>query len=133
MVRGCSSQLHFRIIWGFLKIILFIYLFLPMLSLRCPADFSLVAASGGYSDAGTSHCGGFSCCTSWLWSSGYMVEAHGLSCPVACGIVPDQGISEPVSPALASGFFTVESSRKPHQEKYFFKKSMCLGHMYAKK
>ena len=53
----------------------------------------------------------------WLWSSGYMVVAHGLSGPVACGVVPDQGISKPVSPALASGFFTVESSRKPHQEK----------------
>ena len=26
--------------------------------------FSLVAASGGYGDAGTSHCGGLSCCTS---------------------------------------------------------------------
>ena len=32
--------------------------------------------------------------------------AHGLSCPVACGIlVPPPGI-EPASPALEGGFFT---------------------------
>ena len=35
-----------------------------MLSLCCSAAFSLVAASGGYGDAGTSHCGGLSCRTS---------------------------------------------------------------------
>ena len=64
MVGGCSSQLHFRITWKIIKILLFIYLFLAMLSLCCSAAFSLVAASGGYGDAGTSHCGGLSCRTS---------------------------------------------------------------------
>ena len=46
--------------------------------------------------------------------------AHGLSCSVACGIFPDQDLSKPVSPALASGFFTTESPRKPHQEKNIY-------------
>ena len=27
------------------------------------------------------------------WSTGSAVVAHGLSCPAACGIVPDQGLS----------------------------------------
>ena len=34
--------------------------------------------------------------------------AHGLSCSVACGIFPDQGSREPISPALAGGFLTTE-------------------------
>ena len=38
--------------------------------------------------------------------AGSVVVAHGLSCPVACGIlVPRPGI-EPVSPALQDGFLT---------------------------
>ena len=27
----------------------------------------------------------------WLWNEGSVVVAHGLSCPGACGIFPDQG------------------------------------------
>ena len=34
-----------------------------------------------------------------------VVVVHGHRCPAACGIFPDQG-SNPVSPALAGGFFT---------------------------
>ena len=41
-----------------------------------------------------------------LWHVGSLVEARGLSCPSACGIlVPQPGI-EPASPALEGGFFT---------------------------
>ena len=65
---------------------------------------SLVAASGGYSSL---RCAGFS--LRWLlllWSTGSrhegfsscgarasVVVAHGLSCSVACGIFPDQGLN----------------------------------------
>ena len=38
---------------------------------------------------------------------------HRLSCSVACGIVPDQGSFDPMSPALAGRFFTTDPSRKP--------------------
>ena len=42
----------------------------------------------------------------WLWRTVLVVEASGLSCPVACGIlVPRPGI-EPVSPALEGRFST---------------------------
>ena len=41
-----------------------------------------------------------------LWQMDSLVVVHGLSCPVACGIlVPRPGI-EPESPPLASGFLT---------------------------
>ena len=40
------------------------------------------------------------------------VELLGLSCSLACGIFPDQGL-EPVSPALTGGFFTPEPPGKP--------------------
>ena len=58
--------------------------------------FSLVAASGGHS---SSRCAGLS--LSWpllLWSTGSrrtgsVVVAHGLSCSVACGIFPNQGLN----------------------------------------
>ena len=44
--------------------------------------------------------------------AGSVVVAHGLSCPVACGIlVPRPGI-EPVSPALQDGFLTTEPPGK---------------------
>ena len=68
----------------------FIYLFLAALGLRC--------------GAGASHCSGFSCCGAQALgarasvvvargpeSAGSVVVVHGLSCPAACGIFPDQG------------------------------------------
>ena len=39
------------------------------------------------------------------------VVMHGLSCSMACGIFPDQGLN--VSPALAGRFFTPEPPGKP--------------------
>ena len=38
--------------------------------------------------------------------------AHGLCCSTACGIFLDQGM-EPLSPALAGGFFTTEPPGQP--------------------
>ena len=38
--------------------------------------------------------------------------AHGLSGSSACGVFLDQGWMEPVSPALAGGFFTTEPPGK---------------------
>ena len=46
-----------------------------------------------------------------LWSTGSIVVVHRLSCSAVCGIFLDQGV-EPVSPALASGFFTTEPPGK---------------------
>ena len=43
---------------------------------------------------------GFSSCSDWglllWWRAGSVVAAHGLNCPVACGICPDQGSNPPV-------------------------------------
>ena len=39
-----------------------------------------------------SHCSSFSCCGAWaLQHVGSVIVAHGLWCPKACGIFPDQG------------------------------------------
>ena len=50
------------------------------------------------------------------------VVAHGLGCPVACGIFPDQG-TEPVSPVLAGGLSTTGPPGKSKKKKLLtFKK-----------
>ena len=85
---------------SFLKIIyLFIYLFIyfwlcwVFVSVR---GLSLVAASGGHS---SSRCAGLSLSRPLLlWSTssrraGSVVVAHRLSCSVACGIFPGQGLN----------------------------------------
>ena len=46
-----------------------------------------------------------------LWSTGSLVLAHGLSFSSACGNLPGPG-TEPVSPALAGGFFIIEPPGK---------------------
>ena len=59
-----------------------------------------------------SHCGGVPCWDLWAlhtWAS--VVVMHGLSCPKACGIFPDQG-SNLCPPALAGGFLTTGSPGK---------------------
>ena len=44
--------------------------------------------------AWASHCIGFSCCGAQvLGHAGSVVAAHGLSCPSACGIFPDQKLN----------------------------------------
>ena len=68
-----------------------------MLGLCCCGSLFLVAIKWA------SHCGGFSCCGPWAlgaWASVVVaggprvqsvVVTQGLSCPTACGILPDQG------------------------------------------
>ena len=58
-----------------------------------------------------------------LQSTGSVVVAHGLNCPAARGISPDQGW-KPMSPALAGGFFTLytESPGKPWLDFFFSRK-----------
>ena len=46
-----------------------------------------------------------------LWSPGSIAVTQGLSCSVACGVLPDQGLS-PCS-LLAGRFFATEPSEKP--------------------
>ena len=42
-------------------------------------------------------------------------RAHGLSCPIACGILVPQPEIEPMSPTLQSGFLTIGPLRQsPH-------------------
>ena len=36
---------------------------------------------------------GFNSCAPRLQNTGYIVVMHGLSCPVALGIIPDQGLN----------------------------------------
>ena len=77
-----------------LFIYLFIYLFLAVLGLRFVRGLSLVAASGGHS---SSRCAGLSLSRPLpLWGTGSRragsaAVAHGPSCSMACGILPDQG------------------------------------------
>ena len=49
--------------------------------------------------------------------AGSAVVAHGLSCPAACGIFPDQG-SNTVSPALAGRFLTTAPPGKPELDAF---------------
>ena len=93
---GCSFQiLEFPLSFFFLNF-LFIYLFIFWLcwvfvSVR---GLSLVVASGGHS---SSRCAGLSLSRPlFLGSTGSrrassVIVAHGPSCSVACGILPDQG------------------------------------------
>ena len=57
---------------------------------------------------------GFSCCRAGaLGAQASVVEAHGLSCPTACGVlVPRPGI-EPMSSALAGGCLTTGPQGSP--------------------
>ena len=96
ILRFQSWQL-LRITWDTL-LFLFIYLFLVTLSLCCCAwTFSSCGKWGLLWNTWASHCSGFSCCRAWALGTqtsvvmGLVVVAHQLSCPVACGIFPDQG------------------------------------------
>ena len=78
-------------IFSFFKI----YLFLTALGLRCCIQaFSSCGKHVLLSrcDVRASHWGAFSCCSVWaLVHIGSVLVARGLSCPVACGVPPDQG------------------------------------------
>ena len=119
---------------GFCCLVLFYYLVLAVLGLRCCMDFSRVVASGDYflvavcrllmavgsrcraqvlgtqTSATVAH--GLSSCSSWA------LEHRLSSCRAQAlvlqgmGNLPGLGI-EPVSPALAGRFFTTEPPGKP--------------------
>ena len=103
---------------------LFICLFLALLSLCCCSGFSLVVMGNTLQlqcAAFSLQCllllqcmgsrpVGFSSAVHGLQTS--VAVAFGLCCSTVCGIFPDQG-SNPVSPALAGGFFTTEPPGKP--------------------
>ena len=94
-IIGYLSYLCFKLI-ATLFIYLFIYLsiYLAVLGLGFVRGLSLVEASGGHSSL---QCAGLS--LSWPLPlrgtgsrcAGSAVVAHGPSCSVACGILPDQG------------------------------------------
>ena len=98
------------------KNFLFIYsLFLTVLGLHCWAGFSLVVASGAMLGCGmwASRCRGFFRCVAWAVGHRLQIDnstwaqqerlrdlehrrnnwVHGLSCSVACGTFPDQGLN----------------------------------------
>ena len=122
--------------------LLFTYLFLAVLSLRCCAGpFSSCSEQGllSSSNVQTSHRSSFSPCRARVlgtWAS--VLRAHVLSSLSAqalelrlssCGTrvqlflgmwdLPGSGL-EPVSPALAGGFFTSEPPGKPQALTFFF-------------
>ena len=105
-------RVFLKIIFLVYFIYLFIYFWLRWVFLAA-CGLSLVAVSRGYSllPCVASHCSGFS--LQWLLllrstgsrhagsvvvahrlqSAGSAVAAHGLSCFVACGTLPDQGLN----------------------------------------
>ena len=104
-IFSCAYWSSVFLLWrnvylGLLPIFLFIYLFIYLFNLWLCWVFvsvrglSLVAASGGHS---SSRCVGLSLSRPLLLQSagsrhtGSAVVAHGPSCSMACGILPDQG------------------------------------------
>ena len=73
--------------WQFI-FIFYVILFIGLLSLCCYAGFSPLVATGGYSPGTV---------LGLLNVVASLAVAHGLSCPTACGIFPDQG-SHPCPP-----------------------------------
>ena len=65
----------------------------------------------------------------WLYGTGSIVEALRLSCSKAFGILSGQGSPrswlQPMSPALATVFFTIDPPGKPLLT-YFTDTSLCL-------
>ena len=129
--RSCLSgpflkKIHKTVLLCFLLIKKIYLLFLAALGLCCSEGFSLVAASGGYSRVvQASRCSGFFCCEAWaLGRAGfsscsslaleYRLGDCGAWAQLLCSLwdLPGSGI-EPVSSALAGGFFTTEPPGKP--------------------
>ena len=89
-----------------------------MLGLACSGGSSLVAvlrhltaAPSLVAETGLSGSEASIAVAPGLWSTGAVVMVHGLSFSSACVNLPGPG-TEPVSPALAGGFFTVEPPGK---------------------
>jgi len=102
----------------FFKII-FIYVFLAVLGLHCCRGSSLVvvvglltAVASLVAEHGLSGTEASVAAAPGLWSTGSVVLVHRLSFSSACGSLPGPG-TEPVSLALAGGFFIIEPPGKP--------------------
>ena len=127
-IKASSSYFFFFkivVIFSFLNLFIYFWLCWVFVSVR---GLSLVVESGGHS---SSRCAGLSLSRPLLLRStgsrpaGSVTVAHGPSCSVACGILPDQGSnpwplhwqagSQPLrhqgSPKL---FFIVNIFQKPH-------------------
>ena len=73
----------------------FIYFWLYwVFSTTCRA-FASCSEQGLLSSCGASHCSGFPCCKAWALYSMWplVIVVHELSCPLARGIFPDQGLN----------------------------------------
>ena len=72
-------------------------------------------------------CSGFSCCKAQaLGQASFSSLVHGLSCPIACRILPNQG-SNPCPPGLAGGFLTTGPPKKSKGTQIFYnKQDVCL-------
>ena len=97
-----SAFSHYRLACITLNFFLPVYFWLHCVLFVAACRLSLVVTSGAAVRRGVraSHCGGFSCCRAEALSAETSVAvacglshccAHGLSCPAACGIFPDQG------------------------------------------
>ena len=94
MALGGPFPLEPGFLFFFHKFILFIFICGCVVSSLLCAGFLQLWRVGATlrCSAWASHCSGFSCCGAWaLGARASVVVAHGLSCSVACGILPDQG------------------------------------------
>lgn len=86
---------------------------------RCRAPVSPLQWFLLLASTGSRHAGFVEAVAPGSKSTGSVVlRMHRLSCSVACGALPDQGI-EPVSPALAGGFFTTRVTGEPLFFRFF--------------
>ena len=110
-VINTTSSMLFLLAETFLCNLIYLFSFgCAELSSMCTvfsgSEWGLLSSCG----ACTSHCGDVTCCRVW-------VLEQGSRCFVACGIFDAPGI-QPVSPALAGGFFTTEPPGKPYSWKH---------------
>ena len=78
-------------------IFIYLYLFLAALGLPCYVGFIWLRQAEAALSSGSAwapHCSGFSRGAWALGHAGSVVVAHGLSCPAARGIFPDQGLNQ---------------------------------------
>ena len=114
-----SQMAFFCYLFVFLKkfgLILQFYLFiLAVLDLRCCSSFSLVAESGLLPQT---QCASFSC---GFWALEHKLNGCGAQAQLLHDMWDPLGPEmEPVSPAMASGFFTTEPPGKPISKWVFF-------------
>ena len=108
---GSLNQFFF-----FFLISFFLYIFLAALDPRCCAQAFSSCGKWLLSScsAQASHCSGFSCCGARALDSLGFSSCGAWAQPLhSTWDLPGPGI-EPVSPALAGGFFTTESPVEPH-------------------